>query len=61
MKISNLMCSWCGSNFPMPRRSNRLRGKRHIKDIWCYKCKKVTKHIENYPHGKRIKRSWTKS
>ena len=45
--ISILKCQVCGSRFPIPRKTCQLREKEHIKDIGCYKCKRVTKFIEN--------------
>ena len=45
--ISILKCQDCGSNFPIPRKTCQLREKEHIKDIWCYKCKHITKYIEH--------------
>lgn len=44
--ISMLACKDCGSRFPIPRKSCSLREHGHIKDLWCYKCKRVTKFIE---------------
>ena len=44
--ISDFICSDCGNEFKIPRRSNNLRDKYHIKDLYCANCKKVTKHIE---------------
>ena len=43
---SDLICSECGSKMIIPRNLNNRREKYHIKDIYCYKCKKTTKHIE---------------
>lgn len=45
-EISDLICSECGNEFKIPRRSNNLRERYHIKDLYCANCKKVTKHIE---------------
>ena len=45
--ISMLACKDCGSRFPIPRKTCQLREKEHVKDIWCYRCKRVTKFIEN--------------
>ena len=44
--ISTLVCRDCGAKFPIPRKANQLREYGHIKDLWCYKCKSVTKFIE---------------
>jgi hypothetical protein len=45
--ISTLVCRDCGSKFPIPRKSCSLRERGHIKDLWCYKCKRVAKFVEN--------------
>lgn len=42
--ISNFHCKECGSTTPLARYGYREKG--HIKDIWCYQCKKITKHLE---------------
>lgn len=41
-----LQCSECKEIHTIHRRRCRNRKKGHIKDIWCYKCEKMTKHIE---------------
>ena len=43
---SDLICSECGVVMVIPRYMNNEREKYHIKDIYCYKCLKTTKHIE---------------
>lgn len=43
---TSLYCSECGNKASIFRRKNRRKSFGHIKDLWCYKCKKVTKHIE---------------
>jgi Fe2+ or Zn2+ uptake regulation protein len=45
--ISKLVCTECGEMFPIPRRHSKRREKGHIKDIWCFKCNKITKFKEN--------------
>lgn len=47
MYVSELRCTVCGAVFPIPRRKSKKRETEHIKDIWCYRCKKVTKFKEN--------------
>lgn len=49
-------CPECGSKFPVYRMSQRVAGKPkgyykegHKKDLYCYVCKRVTKHTE-LPH-----------
>jgi hypothetical protein len=44
--ICELTCTCCGTVFPIQRKSNKLKEDNHIKDLWCVKCKKETKHIE---------------
>ena len=41
---TNLICPECGNIFTIWR----LQGRKifHIKDLYCYNCEKVTKHIE---------------
>jgi hypothetical protein len=46
MAISMLVCGVCGSRFFVPRSRAKLREKGHIKDIYCYVCKEVTKFTE---------------
>ena len=45
--ISELHCTECNTVFPIPRRRAKRREKGHIKDLWCYRCKKITKFKEN--------------
>ena len=45
--ISDLRCGECGSVFPIPRKKHAKREQGHIKDLWCYRCGKVTKFKEN--------------
>lgn len=45
--ISELRCTECGTVMPIPRFKGHKREKNHIKDLWCYRCKKVTKFKEN--------------
>ena len=44
--ISNFICPDCGGVFPLPRISGKSRGRGHIKDLWCPRCKKIVKTIE---------------
>ncbi len=44
--MTNLICLECGSAFPLFRRTNRQKTTGHIKDLWCIKCEKITKHYE---------------
>lgn len=46
MYIVNLTCSECGMTFPIPRKKSVRREAGHIKDLWCFKCKTTTKHLE---------------
>lgn len=44
--ISNCICPECGHTFPIPRRMDRQRPKRHIKDLYCPFCGRVQKMLE---------------
>ena len=43
---SELVCSICGNIMPISRKIAHQRNKYHVKDIYCYKCDIITKHIE---------------
>jgi len=43
---SNFKCLECGAIIPLTRLRTRAKKDGHIKNIWCYKCKKTTKHKE---------------
>ncbi|MBP3634832.1 MAG: hypothetical protein J6J17_00015 [Bacilli bacterium] len=43
---SDLLCHECGSITSIQRRQSNKREKYHIKDLYCYKRNKATKHIE---------------
>ena len=45
--ISELCCVECGATFPLPRKKAQKRETNHIKDLYCYKCMRKTKHVEN--------------
>lgn len=42
--ITNLKCEECDNVSFIPRTVGDLREKGHVKDFWCFKCKKETKH-----------------
>ena len=44
--LSDLICSDCGSQITISRKISGLREKYHIKDLYCVRCDKITKHIE---------------
>ncbi len=44
--LSDLICSNCGNKMTISREVKSQREKYHIKDLYCIKCKEVTKHIE---------------
>ena len=44
--ISNFVCQECGTVVPLPRNHGRQRENGHVKDIWCPKCKCVSKFKE---------------
>lgn len=46
MVKSELICFECGSIIPIPRKTRSQRNKYHIKDIFCFRCDIITKHIE---------------
>lgn len=43
---SDFYCQECNSKITLPRKKSRQRNLRHIKDIYCTKCKEITKHTE---------------
>ena len=43
---SDLICPECGNIMTISRGKFNVREKYHIKDLYCIKCDKVTKHIE---------------
>lgn len=43
---SDLICFECGNILSISRKIGKKRNLHHIKDIYCYKCNIVTKHIE---------------
>jgi len=43
---TELMCLYCGSYFPIARKSHKQKSENHLKNLWCFKCLKVTKHVE---------------
>ena len=54
MYVSELRCTECGAVFPIMRRNGKRREKDHIKDLWCFRCKKITKFLENKNDGYSI-------
>lgn len=53
MKISkisltstDLVCLECGNVSSIIRKTFKVKKVSHIKDLWCYKCKKTTKNYE---------------
>ena len=43
---TDLVCLECGNVYSIMRKSRALKEVSHIKDLWCYKCKKDVKHYE---------------
>ena len=43
---SNFVCPECKTLISLPRKISKQRKLYHIKDIYCYKCKKVQKFVE---------------
>lgn len=44
--MSNFVCTECEMEMRLPRLHGNQRKKRHIKDIYCPKCKEVRKFVE---------------
>lgn len=45
--ISNFYCTKCGNKgIPVPRKAYKIRGKYHLKKLFCPHCKIETNHIE---------------
>lgn len=44
IQMSDLVCTECGEVMKIPRKE--IRETHHIKDMYCYRCKKETKFIE---------------
>lgn len=47
VELSYFECPECQHIFPIPRKIGRFREKGHIKDLWCPRCKEITKHYEH--------------
>ena len=45
-KSCSLICPKCKNVQYINRRTCKLKRYGHIKPLWCYKCKKRTRHIE---------------
>lgn len=43
---TELICSECGNRVSIWRKKHKQKEDRHVKTMWCYKCKKETNHIE---------------
>lgn len=43
---TDLVCLECGNVITIARVKKGMRMVGHIKDLWCYKCKCITKHYE---------------
>lgn len=44
--LSELKCNQCGNITPIQRRKALMRKGGHIKHLYCWKCKRETKQIE---------------
>lgn len=44
--ISTFKCPECGAEMYVPRKKGQQRAKGHIKDLYCWRCKKVVKMPE---------------
>lgn len=45
--MSKLVCTECNNSFSIPRKNSKRRKEGHIKHLTCFKCNKITKHIED--------------
>jgi len=45
-QLSNLVCLDCGNIMMIQRKKSNLKKVGHIKDLYCIKCNKITKHYE---------------
>lgn len=45
--ISYFKCPYCGLEMTVPRNKARMRGKDHIKTLYCVKCQKRVNMTEN--------------
>ena len=43
---THLQCPECDHVMTIRRKRSKMRGKNHIKHMWCPTCKEVTGHIE---------------
>lgn len=43
-EVRTLYCGQCGNPYPLIEPDRRKRSSSHIKNIYCYKCRKVTPH-----------------
>ena len=43
---TTLICTECGYIFPIMRNAAKQKKTFHVKDLYCPKCKDVTKHFE---------------
>ncbi|MNC14948.1 hypothetical protein D3C75_627400 [compost metagenome] len=46
ISMSYLYCPECENMSNIQRKNRKLKSNGHIKDLWCHRCKKITKHIE---------------
>ncbi len=44
--LTELVCLNCGNIDVIERLKSHNKNVGHIKDLWCYKCKLITKHYE---------------
>lgn len=45
-KQTFLKCSCCGNVNTIFRKRHKMKEKNHVKHMYCYKCKEITKFIE---------------
>lgn len=46
MTKTKLQCTECKSIFELFRKTRKQKKFGHIKNLYCFNCKKITKHIE---------------
>lgn len=51
---TTLICSECNTPFEIQRKSTKLKKIGHIKNLYCYKCKKITQFIELGPKAEYL-------
>lgn len=45
-QLRDFRCCECGVVVTATKKLNRTTGPGHVKDMWCFRCKKETPHIQ---------------